>query len=383
MKKFISIIMIVIFTLSETGCSQTKQEIEKLSIVLAMGFDLNKEGKYIFSAQILSTDKPTLKSTSNKPPSNVVVFTSVGDTPYDAINHMSISLGKNLFFGHSAFIMVGGNLAENGISLVIDTSLRSNSTRPDYPLFITKGNALDIIKAVTADEKIPSNAISNLVKFQAGKGYSPITSRLDFANALSSKTAAPVIGIISLNQNKNTDNVFKLVGTGVFKEDKLIGYMDKKETRGMQWIKGKVQSGNLIGYTKDNKEITFDILKSKSTVKPIEKNNEIIIQINIKEEANIIEMAKDIDLMKNPDKIKDLNNLQNKAIKDEVILALNAAQNKFKADIFDFGGNIHRHYPKLWNSMESNWETIFPKLKVEINIDSSIKRPGIISKPIK
>lgn len=383
MKRFVSIIMIVIFALSETGCSQTKQEIEKLSIVLATGFDLTKEGKYIFSAQILSTDKPTSKSMSNKPPSNVVVFTSVGNTPYDAINHMSTSIGKNLFFGHSAFIIVGNHLAENGISLVIDASLRSANTRPDYPLFITKGNALDIIKAVTTDEKVPTNAIGNIIKFQASKGYTPITSRLDFANALSSKTAAPVTGIISLNQNKNTDNVFKLVGTGVFKKDKLIGYMDKKETRGMQWIKGKVQSGNLIGYTSDNKLIVFDILKSKSTIKPIVKNNEITMQINIKEEANIIEMNTDIDLMKNPDKIKSLSKLQNKAIKDEILLALNAAQNKFKADIFDFGGNVHRHYPKLWKNTENNWKTIFPNLKVEINVDSSIKRPGIISKPIK
>lgn len=383
MKKFISIIMIVIFSLSQTGCSQTKQEIEKLSIILATGFDLTKEGKYLFSAQILSTDKPTSKSTSNKPSSNVVVFTSVGNTPYDAINHMSTSVGKNLFFGHSAFIIVGNHLAENGISLVIDTSLRYTNTRPDYPLFITKGNALDIIKAVTADEKIPANAIGNIIKFQASKGYTPITSRLDFANALSSKTAAPVTGIISLNQTKNTDNVFKLVGTGVFKEDKLIGYMDKKETRGMQWIKGKVKSGNLTAYTSDNKSITFDILKSKSAIKPIVKNNEITMQINIKEEANIIEMNADIDLMKNLDKIKYLNNLQNKAIKNEVILALNAAQNKFKADIFDFGGSVHRHYPKLWNNIESHWKTIFPNLKVEVNVDSSIKRPGIISKPIK
>lgn len=383
MKRFISIIIIIFFTVSAVGCSKTKQEIEKLSIVLATGFDLTKEGKYLFSAQILSTDKPTSKSPSNKPPSSVVIFTSVGNTPYDAINHMSTSLGKNLFFGHSAYILVGNHLAENGISLLIDTSLRSTDTRPDYPLFITKGNALDIIKASTADEKIPANAIGNLVKFQASKGYAPITSRLDFANALSSKTAAPIAGIISLNQNKNTDNVFKLVGTGVFKKDKLIGYMDKEETRGMQWIKGKVKSGNLIVYTSDNKSITFDILKSKSTVKPIVKNNEITMQINIKEEANIIEINTDIDLMKNPDKIKYLNKLQNKAIKNEILLALNAAQNKFNADIFDFGENVHRHYPKLWNNMKNNWQNIFPTLKVEVNVDSSIKRPGIISKPIK
>ena len=109
-----------------------------------------------------------------------------------------------------------------------------------------------------------------------------------------------------------------------------------------------------MAYTPDNKEITFDILKSKSTVRPVVKNNNITMQINIKEEANIIELAKDIDLIKNPDKIKYVNELQNKAMKSEVQLALETAQKKLKADVFDFGENVHRHYPKLWKSTESN-----------------------------
>ncbi|PJI10430.1 MULTISPECIES: Ger(x)C family spore germination protein [Clostridium] len=383
MKKVISIVMVIIFTLFSVGCSKTKQEIEKLSVVLAGGFDINEKGEYIYSAQILNVNKPASKTMSNKSSSNVVVFTSKGSTPYDAINHMSTSVGKNLFLGHSSYVVVGRRLAENGISLLLDTTLRVASTRPDQPLFVSKGTALDIIKTVSADEKIPANAIGNIVKFQRGKGYATITSRLDMANELSSKTAAPVTGIIDIEERKNADNVFRLAGTGVFKKDKLIGYMDKKETRGMQWIKGNVQSGSLIAYTPDNKEITFDILKSKSTVKPVIKNNKITMQINIKEQANITELTKDIDLIKNPEKIKYLNEIQNRAIKNEVQLALDAAQKKLRADVFDFGGNVHRHYPKLWKSTESKWQNIFPNLKVEVNVDSSIKRPGIISKPIK
>lgn len=382
MKKVISIVMVIIFAFFPAGCSKTKQEIEKLSIVLAAGFDLNEKGEYIYSAQILSADKPASKTMSNKPSSNVVVFTSTGSTPYDAINHMSTSLGKNLFFGHSSYVILGKRLAESGISLVLDTTLRSANSRPDQPLFVSKNTALDIIKTVSTDEKIPANIIDNIIKFQKGKGFATITSRLEIANAMSSKTAAPVTGIINIEKRKNADNIFRLAGTGVFKKDKLIGYMDEKETRGMQWIKGNVQSGSLMAYTPDNKQITFDILKSKSTVKPIIKNNNITMQINIKEEANIIELTKDIDLIKNPDKIKYLNELQNKAIKSEVQLALDTAQKKLKADVFDFGENVHRHYPKLWKSTESNWQNIFPKLKVEVNVDSSIKRPGIISKPI-
>lgn len=56
---------------------------------------------------------------------------------------------------------------------------------------------------------------------------------------------------------------------------------------------------------------------------------------------------------------------------------------KLKADIFHFGSKVHRQYPKFWKTAESDWENIFPNLNVEVNVDSSVKRPGIISKPIK
>lgn len=383
MKRFISIVLIIIFALSSTGCSRTKQEIDKLSVALAIGFDLTPEGKYVFSAQILSTESKPSTSVPKKSPSNVVVFTSSGNTPYDAINHISTTLGKNLFFGHSAYIIVGNRLAENGLSLILDATLRNSDTRPDSPLLLAKGNALDIIKATTADEKIPASAIDNILKFQVSKGYIPKTSRLDFANSLASKTSAPILGLISLEKGGNSDNTFVAAGTGVFKRDKLIGYLNKNETRGMQWIDGKIQSGNLIVQTPDSGMITFDILKSKATVKPILKNDKITIKINIKEEANVVEMTEDIDVMKTPDKIKKLNELQNQAIKTEVLSALNAAQKKLKADVFHFGSKVHRQYPKFWKTAEGDWDNIFPNLNVEVNIDSSVKRPGIISKPIK
>lgn len=381
MKKFTAIIMIIILMPSITGCSRTKQEINNLSILLAIGFDLTPEGKYLFTAQILNTQKQNYRS--KKAPSSVVVFSSEGNSPYDAMNHMATSLGKNLFLGHSAYIIVGSRLAENGISLVLDSALRSPDTRPNRPLFVTKGNALDIVKAVTTDEKIPANVIDNILRFQIDKGYVPLTSRLDFATALESKTAAPIAGMINLEKNINADNTFKVSGTAVFKKDKLIGYLDKKETRGMQWLNSRVKAGNLVVQTKDNGIISFDILESKTTIKPIVKNNNVTMQVNVKEKSNIIEMTEDIDPMKNPEKLKKLSELQNKAIKSEIELTLNTAQKKLKADIFDFGGKIHRDNPKFWNIIKGNWEKIFPELKIEVNVDSSIKRPGIISKPIK
>ena len=384
MKKFISILIIITMTLFFTSCKGTKQEIEKLAVVLAMGFDLTPDYKYMLTAEILNPQKQSSnsKASAEQPSKDVLVFSSTGDTPSDAINNLSTDFGKNLYFGHSQFVVIGKDLAESGLSLLIDSSLRGHETRLGNQLILTKNKASSIITAGTIDEKIPSNSILNLLKLQSIKGYSPLVSRLDFANALSSKTAAPIMSVIGMNKTSNIGATFNMSGTAVFKKDKLVGFMNISETRGMQWIKGKVKAGNITVTSRDNGIITFALLKANSIVKPIVKGDSVTMQITIKEEANIIEMTDKLDMVQNYKIVEGLNKLQKEAIEKEVKLALNVAQKEYNADIFDFGGAIHRTYPETWKKLEKNWQDIFPTIKVEIKVNSIIKRPGLIFKPI-
>jgi spore germination protein KC len=380
--------MIIVFTLFTVGCKQVKHELNVLAIVLASGVDLTPEGKYLVTAQILN---PKEESSSNNKAKmkleqngslDIVVFSALGDTPQDAWNNMSTELGKTLFFAHSKFVVVGKNLAEAGLALVIDSSLRNPTTRPDYPLLVTNGKALDIMMATPIDEKIPSNVIHNLIKQQSSKGFTPVVSRIDFANALASNTSAPIAGVVELTRN-SSGATFRLGGTAVFKEDKLIGFLNLDETRGFQWTKGNVNSGTITTFEKDNKPITFDILKSKAQIKPIVTENSVKMQINIKVQSNIIEMSDNLDPMKDYKVMEELAELQNKAIKQEVMLFIYKARDRLNADIFDFGGILHRDKLDFWRKIENNWNFIFRHITVEVIVDSSIERPGSISKPIK
>lgn len=389
MKKFILIFMTIIVAISITSCKEAKRELNILAVALVLGVDLTPEGKYVMTVQILNPQKESSGSSSAKltkgqqGSSEVSIFSATGNTTQEAINHMSTKLGKSLFFGHTKYVVIGKDLAESGLSDYIDGSLRSYSSRPDHPIFVTKGKALDIVKAVTTDEKIPSIAVENLIRMQSIRGFTPIVSRIDFANALSSDTGTPIMGVIELLKDHTLDATFNLSGTAVFKKDKLIGYLNMDETRGMQWIKGKVKGGSITAYLKDNKSIALDILKSKSEVKPIVTGDTVTIQINIKEQSNILEMSDALDPMKNPQIMDELSKLQDQAIEKEVGLALYAAQKKLNADIFDFGGVIHRDNPIFWDKIKKDWNYLFPHIKIEIKVNSSIKRPGIISKPMK
>lgn len=387
MKKFTIILLIIIMVPSLTGCKGSKQEIETLVVVLAAGFDLDSNNKYVVTVQALNTQKNTSVSinTNNKFPqqvqSDVIIYSMEGETPRDAIGKLSTELGNNLFFGHSKCTVIGKALAESGLGLYVDSSLRGQDTRARTPLLVTEGKASDIIKTVTNQNKIPANLIEQLLKLQTNIGYAPDISRLDFANALLSKKSAPFLGVINIDKNYS-NNTFKLAGTGVFHKDKLIGFMDMYETRGMQWVNGKVKNGNVIMHFQENKIVTLKILTAKSKVQPILENGKLLIKVKIKESANISEMTAPFDPMKNYKEMDTLNALQNEIIEKEIRKALYTSQKKYKADVFNFSGIIKREMPEYWSKIENDWNKIYPNLQVEILVDTSIKRPGLFSKSI-
>lgn len=386
MKKFISLLIILLLITPLIGCKESKQEVEKLGIILAEGFDLTPDGKYQYTAQILNTQaNPTSKSkdTTEEESSEVVVFSAIGDTPYSATSNLGESYGKSLFFGHSRYIVIGEKLARSGLGLLTDTVFRIRTSRPDILLLITKGKASEIVKASVPNEKIPSNEIENLQRFQKSKGFSPMTSNLEFANSLLNESGTSILGFITLRNDYGTDNVLDFSGSAVFKKDKLAGYMNINETRGVQWIKGKVQGGVITSYLPDNNLVSFFSIDSKSKIKPKLNGDSLYIDVDIQVLGNVIEMSAPLNPMKNHKDMDKLNQLLSKAVKDEATLAINAAQKKFKADVFDFGKTVSEDYPNFWDKNKNDWSSIFSKIKININVSSSVKRPGVISKPIK
>ncbi len=389
MKRFISIFILVMISIFTTSCKGTKEELDKLAVAVAIGYDITSDGKYMLTAQILNPQKDSSggmmgkKAGSQQKATDVVVFNTIGDSISDCKGQLTTKLGKELNYDHIEFVVVGRQLAESGIDMVLDAVLRGYKMRPDIPLLVTKGNAFDIIRATSVHEKIPASEVTNILRLQSSFGFTNVVSILDFANSLASKTKSPVAGVINLSKNNDSDETFEVVGTAVFKKDKLIGFMDMNETRGMQWINGKVKFGYITTLSQDEGRITFQIIRSNSKIKSSIKTDSYTIIIKVKEESIIGEMTGNLDPMKTPDIMNRLEIIQDDAITNEIKLAINIAQRKFNADVFGFGEMIHRDYPKEWTYMEGRWKDIFPNLNIEIKVISSLKRPGYISKPIE
>ncbi|WP_438825873.1 Ger(x)C family spore germination C-terminal domain-containing protein [Neobacillus drentensis] len=56
-------------------------------------------------------------------------------------------------------------------------------------------------------------------------------------------------------------------GAAVFKKDKLIGWMDETETRGILWLRNEIEGGVIsikVPKEKGGGNTSFDIIKSKN-----------------------------------------------------------------------------------------------------------------------
>lgn len=378
-KLIIPLLLLSIFfsSLSLTGCVD-KTQIEDIAMVVAIGFDLNYNNQVIISLQIIDH----CSSAQNSEGVNELktsIYKSAGATIYDALFNLSKSLNKSIGLSNEKCIIIGKNFASSGISEILDFSIRFSQMRPTTPILVTTGNAFDILSEPTPGNSISAFSIDTLIKRQRFLCLASTTTNLDFINNLKSDVPINTCGLITLNKDGSG---IALSGSGVFKKDKLIGYLNSSETRGMYWIKGRVALGNILITSPNQKKMSLHIKNSKSKISSHVENNKISFNVNIKADSSIAENS-DITLdFSKPQTIDLLSNSQDKSIYREASLAVNAAQTKLSTDIFNFGNLIYRQSPSKWNKIKNNWNVLFPKVHIEIIVSSEIKQTGATSKSI-
>lgn len=134
---------------------------------------------------------------------------------------------------------------------------------------------------------------------------------------------------------------------------------------------------------KTHYEMALEIFKSKTTKKAEYINNELTVSIDIHTTANIAEIRGEYDFSK-PENIIALEDVIEEDIKKGIENLIHKVQNEYNSDILEFGMTIKKAMPKVWkNEIKPNWDVIFPKLKIKVNVNFEIRGSATITKPIE
>lgn len=385
MKKYIPLISCILLLIMLPGC-WNRRELNTLAIVQAVGIDRTEDGQISLSLQLLkpsAVNSPT--SAKGGESQGVWVVTSKGETVFDAFRNATMQTGRKPYYPHNTIIVLSEAVAKNGIGDVLDLANRDHELRKLVYVFISKRKAEDIIKSEHEQEKITGKAIENLAKLTFAASKVPEISLLDLDKNLASKTNDSIIPGIALVQGDaetKAKNV-KLEGTAIFKRDKLIGWFDAKETRGILWILGNVKSGIIVVPTPsdETKKSSIEISKASSRIVPERIDGNLVLTVNVQAVGNLGEQMSTADLVK-PESFKELEEKMASVIEKEISSALEKAQ-RWEVDIFKFGTEVHRQFPKEWPELEKNWREEFQKLQVNIVVDAKLRWAGSMKKPIQ
>ena len=374
---FLKMLLSLLMVINISGCWD-RHELNTLTIVSGLGIDKAKDpGKIQLTTQIIKTAE--IKSSQEggsggkKPYSNL---TSTGETVFDAIKNYTHECSRKIYLPHNKILIFSHDIAKEGVKKYVDFFIRDPESRRLVKVLVSKGNAKEILESEKGLEEIPGIGISRLVDANSAISEASNVNLQEFLTRLMSKTTAPIASLIEVVDH-GKEKIARLTGTAVFKTDKLAGYLNETETRGLLWVIDKIKSGIIVVKSPNGKDkISLQITRASSEIIPEVKDNEVCITVKIDEEGNLGENMSSKDLTALPE-WASLEEAQADVIRQEVMAALKKAQ-ELNTDIFGFGDAVHRKYPEQWDELEKQWEQYFPDLKVEVIVNANLSRSGMV-----
>ncbi|MGG0788946.1 Ger(x)C family spore germination protein [Peribacillus simplex] len=394
-KKLILFLMLISTTFT-SGCWD-KTELNEMAIVSAVGLDRNKEGKLVGTFQIINPSNVAgalQGGGGTNPP--ISIYRATGDNVLELDSITSTKISRDMYFAHANLIVIGEELAkEEGLNDIFDAFERSPEFRATTRIVIARGvKARDIVEALTAIDKVSAEKVIKTIetteKIQGGN----ISINLqETIKNLISTGKEPIISGFTVKGNTGKEDKMEntmssdikanpnAAGIGVFKDGKLIDWLDGNKAIGSMWVLDRIVSTHLNIDREGKKDaVTYQVIRQKTNVSVKMENGKPKVFIKVRAEGDIREVNVPLNLTDTYVLI-DIEKKLAKKLKKEMEDAVVRAQ-KNKADIFGFGEIMHENHPKEWKKIEKNWDDVsFPELEVDVQTETFIRRTGLRNKP--
>ncbi|HEX2986509.1 MAG TPA: Ger(x)C family spore germination protein [Caproiciproducens sp.] len=345
-----------------SGCWNYR-EVDNMLMVAGMALDAGKEGfKYHATFELLDLSQG---KTGSK------LLETEGDSLFECARNAIGKTKKKLFFSHCKLVVISNQLASEGVTPLFDFLMRDSEPRINLDIIVSKeSTAGDILQQKPVSDQLVSIEISDQLKQNtASLGEAPNVKLYQANNMLADSGTSLILPTVKISKDKT--KATELDGTAVFKKDRLIGYLNRNETKYLLFVNNKIKGGLLLSSPENDKNfITVEISDNKTKIQPEVKDTDVTVNIQIKTRGALgeDETSKDYSTVSG---IKEAAKSSEKEISYGVNEVIKKVQMEYGSDIFGFGSKIHQDSPETWKKLKDNWTDTFRKLKftVTANVD--------------
>jgi len=396
LRRGLIILLLVLNVFAFCGCWD-RTELEDLGVVNAVGIEQGSGGKIRVIVQTLNT--AALSKTGGgrgvefeKGYRNSVIE---GDTFADAINKLTTATATKRSFSHNNLFIISEDLArQRGVQDILDFLERDPQIRLDAWVIVGRGSLVNLFDVPGRISGSVGGRLTDILKFRnESSTYAPLKLE-EFIRLLESTCCQPYTAVVEIQPNASvpTDKGHGILdgnvpeplnntiinGTALFKQDKMVGWLNDTESKGLLWIRGEAKQGNITFQApgKEPKKVTTKLIRTKSKLEPEIKDGQVYMTLKLEVESYLFDNQARISPDK-PEELSRVEEAQSKEVRRQVEAALKKAQEQYKVDVFGFGEAVHRKYPREWKQMEKNWPELFPNVPVKVQVKSLIQHTSL------
>jgi spore germination protein KC len=388
------VIIFLIFLLVITPGCWNRREPEELALVLMAAFDLDQEsGDFKIIVQIanpLAMGGEGPEAGGGGGPDSTWVVAASGQTPFEAARNLVTKSTREINFSHATVILLSEEIARDGVHQLLDFLDRERQFRLVVHPMVVDGDVRKAMEAEFAMEEVGAVALVRHVRTTSQERA--VTRKLFLREVYNIFTqpgwevTIPRLHIITDEEGELIEEApVQLSGLAAFSKDRMVGWLNEKESRGLNWITSDVNRAVYVlkSPPDDSRPTTVEIYQASSRMKAEVQGDEITIILEIAADGRVQETHTEKDWLSSESELTEsLDRRLAQAIRNDVRLVLDKAQNDFKTDIFGFGNLLYRTQPKEWTRLEDRWGEVFPRVRVEILVDANVRRTGLIKDPL-
>lgn len=360
---------------------------------------------------------------------------------YSAVNVANHVISKTFTLSHTKIIVISNEIAKSGIGAIVDTIGRSSDIRPSVFLCVSSDEAAKYLESVKPVVEINPVKYYRLIFESPNSSYIPKNDVGEIYLNMKSKTSQntlPLVGVgkgssggksdgsggegggqsgsgqqqssgeenqsqsptpsstddikIPVNENNFEYNMKKyfagkldiekqneseVVGSAVFKDDKMIGELSGIESEIYNILSGRFTSGYAVLYVPQSptNPATIRIEQlSKPKIKIKLEDNKPKIYIELSLEGNFMSVPSDYIIENN---LTEFEENTSQYIKDYSLEFLNKTTKEFNSDIIGFGKQAKKLFLTNAEFEKFNWNEAYKDAEFECRVKFSIRRTGL------
>ncbi len=280
MRKIMVCLLAPILLLPLSGC-WNYSELNERTIIAGAAIDLTESGEVMLTAEAAefhAQDAPSAKS---------ALLTGRGESLGAAIYDITNQSGRELYWDQAALLIVSSRYADRGIRELLDYILDEHSLRLTLLLAVSRlETAAEVYTRKIHGDDIRSYAMTDIIQEESRLGKTVQADAREIIDRYLEPGVEFALPQILSDAGRGKETV-DVTGCGVFREDKLVGWLDRDATECLQILSGKAERVE-IDLLVETTHITVETRNWKTKMKPAVQDGRVVTAMELRADYEVL-----------------------------------------------------------------------------------------------